>query len=299
MGVLWLVVPGSVAFSNLRSRQPLRMHLAVESIPFVEHEYDRSGSTVKVQRHASTRIWIVVLGVFLSACVVYPAAQDPIAHEIARLEQTFGDALRNARYMEQNCEPATHTGWEGFPLSKCRYTVVDKNGLKKEAAVIMLNPSIEQLARWIVNSCVEVTGSAAPSCTNQVMKWILAQSGAQFPVAGIVFEDILPHDGTHEIFAFRDGVTVKVDGVEHRGTRPPSSDEIARSLTGAVTWVGRYARLQSTTPQQYRDNGGQEDVGDDTKRTLGWLDVNRKLYQAAWGHDRNEMMIAWTRKQFF
>jgi hypothetical protein len=37
-------------------------------------------------------------------------------------------------------------------------------------------------------------------------------------------------------------------------------------------------------------------VGDSADhRKLSWLEVSRKLYQAAWGQDRNELLIAWAR----
>jgi hypothetical protein len=52
----------------------------------------------------------------------------------------------------------------------------------------------------------------------------------------------------------------------------------------------RYARIQSTKREEYRKAGGTENV-----EGLAWLDVSRKLYQAAWGKDRNELMIAWAK----
>ena len=62
------------------------------------------------------------------------------------------------------------------------------------------------------------------------------------------------------------------------------------ALAADVTWVGAYARLQSTTREEYRKAGGKEDV----ERTA-WLDVTRRLYQQAWGSDRNELMVAWAK----
>jgi hypothetical protein len=72
------------------------------------------------------------VGVLVSSSVVSATAQDPVAREIARLEQNFVDALRNARYMEQSCEPATYAGWEGLPLVRCRYALSGGDGLKKK-----------------------------------------------------------------------------------------------------------------------------------------------------------------------
>jgi hypothetical protein len=90
------------------------------------------------------------------------------------------------------------------------------------------------------------------------------------------------------VFAFRNGVTVRVNGVNHLGTAQPSADEIEKSLNGEVTSTFKFARIQSTTRQQYLANGGTRTVTGNA-----WNEVNRDLYKAAWGHNRNEMMVAW------
>jgi hypothetical protein len=86
---------------------------------------------------------------------------------------------------------------------------------------------------------------------------------------------------------------VKVKGVEHRSEKQPSPEQMQKALHAVVadvTWVGKYARLQSTTREDYRAAGGKEDV-----EGAAWLNVSRKLYQAAWKSDRNELMIAWAK----
>lgn len=208
--------------------------------------------------------------------------------------QRYFDSVLQARYMEQECSPATYPGWEGFPLRKCEYSVTDRDGTKKTAEVIMLNPSPEQLARWSVFACSQLD-NADEECPLELAKHTVSQSGGQFPIAGIVFEDILPPDGTYEVYCFRNGVTVGVEGVAHRGTRQPSQPEIEASLRGNVLWTGKYARLQSTTREQYYANGGTVDVGDSSDPKPSWLEVSRILYQVAWGNDRNELMIAWAK----
>lgn len=199
-------------------------------------------------------------------------------------------------YMEQECEPTNYPGWEGFPLIKCHYSVIDEDGTKKSAEVVMLNPSPEQLARWVVYACLDVKGSADSKYTDKLSKHIIAQSGAQFPIAGIVFEDILPKDKIYEVYCFRNGVTVGIKGVKHQNTNQPTNEEIEKSLYGEVKWTGKFARIQSTTREEYKENGGTVDVGDSKNRKISWLDVSRELYQAAWGNDRNELMIAWAKK---
>jgi len=224
-----------------------------------------------------------------------PAAtvsQEPAlpSHAMTRMTAYF-EAHRSSRYMEHNCDEASYPGWETLPLKECTYSVKGANDpVKKTAKVIMLNAEPDQLARWVVSTCIEVVGTASNKCTKIIGKQIIEQSGAQFPVAGIVFEDILPANGKFEVFAFRNGVTVRVDGVTHLGTAQPSAAEIEKSLHGTVTSTLKFARIQSTTREQYLANGGTLSVNGNA-----WNEVNRDLYKAAWGHNRNEMMIAWAR----
>ena len=141
---------------------------------------------------------------------------------VTRMTAYF-EARRGSRYMEENCAPATYPGWETLPLKECTYGVKRANDpLKKSAKVIMLNAEPDQLARWVVSTCLEVVGNASNKCTKAIGAQIIGQSGAQFPVAGIVFEDILPEDGKYEVFAFRNGVTVRMNGVTHLGMAQPS-----------------------------------------------------------------------------
>jgi hypothetical protein len=213
---------------------------------------------------------------------------------IQRLADELAPRLARARYMEANPQAVIVPGWEGFPTTNYTYSVRDRaNGTNKTASVIMLNPDARQLARWIVTACLEVKGSAAEAHTRKLADRILSQSGAQFPVRGIVYEDILPANGIYELYCFMDGVTVKIKGLDHRSEKQPTAAQMVTALSARpadVTWTGAYARIQSTTREDYKQGGGKLK----TDGTL-WLEINRKLYQQAWGSDRNELMIAWAR----
>ncbi len=224
---------------------------------------------------------------------------DLPAEAVERVRQQF--AGRPAHYMAQRCTPTTYPNWEGLPLQRCEYSVTDETGTKS-ATVILLNAPPEQLARWVVRTCIEAKGSSDPPCTDRLVNHIQSASGAQFPVAGIVFEDLVgpngkaPRDGVFEVYVFRDGVTVGIRELRNQTTAQPSAEQIKASLESEVVSVGQYARIQSTTVDDYRANGGTENVGTQDHRTLTWLKVVRESYQKAWGTDRNELMIAWARR---
>jgi len=230
---------------------------------------------------------IALTGATTTTAPVSPAEQ---------LTREFEGRLKRSRYMEAGeGREVRMPGWERFPTRRYTYAVKDKDGTSKSADVVMLNPSAEQIARWIVSASVEVKGSYDAELARKVFNHILSQSGGQFPVAGVVYEDIIPEDGVNEIYCFRDGVTVSIEGVPHRGTAPLTPDQIEKSISGKVVRIFTYARIASTAPQQWIDAGGPADILKDGKPTPEWLQEVREAYQQAWGSDRNALIVAWVR----
>jgi hypothetical protein len=215
----------------------------------------------------------------------------------AQLASEFESRLARVRYLESgDARPAVVPGWEGFPTRRYTYTVRDKDGTAKSADVILLDPTATQLADWIVQCLAEVRGHYTPDDGRRLFSHVIAQSGGQFPVAGVVYEDILPADGANEIYCFRDGVTVEVENVPHRGTAPLTKEQVEASINGNVRRVFQYARVQSTSPKMWIDAGGSHDVlGPDGKPTSRWRAVIREEYQKAWTSPRNALMVAWVK----
>jgi hypothetical protein len=196
--------------------------------------------------------------------------------------------LTKSRYMEGRCRKTTHPGWEGFPLRRCRYSVPDATG-HKTTTVIMLNPSAKNLYRWIRSAC----DGRGDGCEDELTERILYQSSAQFPVAGIVLEDIRPTDKHFEMYCFRDGVRVEVEGFETQSTDRPTEAHYQACLSGKLIAPTSFARIAGTTPRQYRAAGGEEPVGENGAPTATWLDVTRRLYQQAWRSRDNPLLDAW------
>ncbi|MGA2176306.1 MAG: cellulase [Verrucomicrobiota bacterium] len=241
----------------------------------------------------------VLVGVAVWAMLLTTRAEDiaSITNSspmIEKLAAELAPRLAQARYMEANPKPVVVSGWEGFPTMQCTYSVLDKAlNTNKTAVVILLDPDAHRLARWMVKACISVKGSATTNDLKKLADFIIWQSGGQFPVRGIVYEDILPANGINEVYCFRDGVTVKIKGVDHRSEKQPTPGQIEKSLTATlydVTWVGKYARIQSTTREEYMAAGGTENV-----EGTNWLEVSRKLYQKAWNSGTNELMAAWVK----
>lgn len=208
----------------------------------------------------------------------------------------FEARLGQSRYMERgDVTDAKMQNWDGFPTKRYHYTMTDQDGTKKSADVVMLNASADHISRWIVSALVEVKGSYNGDDGRRVFKHIISQSGGQFPVSGVVYEDIFPADGKNEVYCFRDGVPVVVEGVMHRTADPLTPEEIKASISGKPTRVFTYARIASTTPEQFAAVRGSIEILKDGKPTLKWPEAIRKAYQEAWTSDRNPLIVAWVK----
>jgi hypothetical protein len=243
---------------------------------------------------------VAVLMFSLFARAAGPATEQALdaeyASAVADLVREFGQRVERSRYMVSKVgKDVTVAGWEGYPTRRHTYSVKDQDGTTKSADVILLNPSPEKIARWIVSAVVEVKGSYDPADGKKLFANVIGQSGGQFPVGGVVYEDILPADGKNEIYCFRDGVTVAVEGVPHRGIEPMTPAQVAASIDGKVTRVYTYARIASTSPKMWIDMGGPADVMKDGKPTEKWMTEIRRAYQEAWNSDRNALFVAWAK----
>ena len=210
----------------------------------------------------------------------------------------------NAAYMAQKKLATVWDipGWEGYPVELYEYhTGVDiKKNVQKRGLVYLLMPSPEKLATWIATTCWEVKKSVDTTYLNCVRDFIKWQSGAQFAVSGVVYEDMYTR-GFYEPYVFKDGVTVYVADPSKMPEDKHCTDEqlefyLHLTNDDLKANTGRYARICSTTRDHYYAVGGTEDVGDNNEnRSKKWLDVVRELYQKAWNSDCNLLMIAWAK----
>jgi len=218
-------------------------------------------------------------------------AVDP---EVVRITAYFQKMLP-ARYMEKNCTNTTYAGYPTtLPLKLCNYQVRDTHfGVNRHALVVLLDAAPPMLATWVVHAVTKVKGKVTPSANDALAKQVIEASGAQFPVAGVVFEDM---DGSGQrVFPFRHGVTVHIEDLPYYDTIQPTDAQLHRYLTGSVSQVMKYARIQSTTREQYVANGGNPQVLKDISL---WPGIIRDAYVRAWEHDGNdgyEMMVAWAK----
>lgn len=203
---------------------------------------------------------------------------------------TVRAALKNfkfGRYMEARCEARAFPGWSGFPTQLCRYSV---SGAAETAEVVLLDADDEQLFRWIDAACGIAKTNDVAFCAVRLAKHIRGQSGAQFPVAGMVLED-MDGDGIPNQFAFRDGVTVTVSGVTGGKAGGPSAAENVAARDQPPLRAKVFARIAGTTREQYAAYSGTANA--QAFEGLAWLGAVRQAYQQAWGASDNPLLDAW------
>ena len=189
-----------------------------------------------------------------------------------------------------DCDPPVmdFAGWNGLPVQLCTYR---ESGVS--VRTYMLNASPDQRARWIVNACLDIQAVSTKACANKLFESIkTASSGGVFPVAGFIPEPASAAGGTgHKILCllFRDGVTVAVKNIDAPAAvnnQCHFGDDINDR---PVTKVKKYARIASTTREEYLACSGKPKS---TVDGLKWIVVVRDLYQKAWTSDRNQLITA-------
>lgn len=232
---------------------------------------------------------ILLFSALFFSVAAYAATEEEIkvfAHQIEK-------PLHSARYMEDVCTPAKLKEWEGFDTQKCSYKMKDaKTGEIKPGLVILLDPTPAKLSAWILNACETVRpNEVKAACAERVFQQIKDQSGGQFPVSGIVYEDILPQDGIYEAYGFADGVTSVLKGIKYRRTTAFSSQELEAAITAIPTRTASErapARVVGVTRKEYLLSYPEAKV-----TGLGWLNVVREEYKKAMNGDRNVLIEAW------
>jgi hypothetical protein len=210
--------------------------------------------------------------------------------EAAALAGSIREPLQKARYMEARpLGPAKVAGWESYPLQKYGYTLVDRNGTRRDAEAIMLNPSAEQLAEWIVSASYSLKGRYDEAFCKKLFDHVIGCSGGQFVVRGICLED-MDGNGIHKAYPFQDGVTVRIKQIGGFPERPLTTQETAAALGSTpadVTQFYKSARLQSSTPSHWASFTHTGEVSG-----AEWPKTVRTEYQKAWNSRENKMLTA-------
>lgn len=235
------------------------------------------------------RYAFILLGITYSFIV-----QAVTIEQIQKLAKEIEAPLKSARYMEENCQAFEVENWKGFDTQKCSYKVKGRNEKdKKSGLVVLLDPDPVKLSTWILYACETEWPERMTICPGILFQKVLTQSGGQFPIAGVVYEDIIPADGVQEAYGFTDGVTTIQKEFNHRRTEPFSENELEATVAAhpiKTASESAPARLAGTTREAYKAFSDNENIKD-----LNWPAIVRFQYQKAMKSDHNSLLEAWLR----
>jgi hypothetical protein len=221
------------------------------------------------------------------------------------VDDVFKREVEHGRYMSNaaDCKPATEDvlGWPAKMVTECIYRVQDtvKPYTKKTGLVFLANASPERIHIWLNASCNRVMPRRIEECIKKFVSAISAASGAQFPVSGLVWED-MDRDGIEEGYVFRNGVTIRIKEFRN-GTYPVPNLALLRTIASPNTTVTgmredrAFARILSTTREDYAHFSGRLDVPvgrGDRKSALFWSKIVGDVYRASLNSDENPLISA-------
>lgn len=194
---------------------------------------------------------------------------------------------------------STLKGWKGRKLYIYNYTVTDSKPYKSlNTNVILYNPTAEKLTKWAINAIAKNNTVNKKKIKlnleniNSIIDYIIAQSGGQFPVRGIVYEDISPQNGIQETYVFFDGVTVEhTDAAKYRIIAPQRATKEQEKAFWNMSFediddkqTKGKARISSTLREEYSK------LFDVDTKGRKWVEIVRNEYQKAMDTDFNNLI---------
>lgn len=155
-----------------------------------------------------------------------------LADSLGIIQERVEKLIIPTRYMAQKLisETDTISGWENIKVSLYQYAV---DSGKITGTVYMANADSKKFATWIITTCFTLTKKLDKINTDFLIMSIRNASGGQFPVKGIVYEDM---DGKgYYPYIFKDGVTVFL--------KQNTTDDLSLITNSNIRKTGKYARI--------------------------------------------------------
>lgn len=230
----------------------------------------------------------VVPHTWADAAVKLDATGEAFAASIAT-------GLKNSRYMEDDCRDDRSWPLYGdLPVIRCKYGLGGQR-----AEVVMLNAGPRRLTAWLMDACRGLNENLT-TCMNRGYRQILHQSGGQFPVTGVVLED-MSGNGKGEAFAFREGVTIRISNFGTGTESIISNAQVQAALTAPAMYTYSYGRPISVTREQMTAYAKKEGItipalGTSSERKNSWHVLIGEMYRDSWKTGRSHILRAWLRR---
>lgn len=208
---------------------------------------------------------------------------------------SIANGLKASRYMEDECRDDRSWPLYGdLPVIRCKYGLGGQR-----AEVVMLNPGPRRLTQWLADACQGLNENLT-TCMNRGYRQILHQSGGQFPVTGVVLED-MSGNGKGEAFAFREGVTIRISTFGTGTESIISASQVQAAMTATAMYTYTYGRPISVTRDQMTTYARKEGLtipvlGTSSERKNNWHVLIGEMYRDSWKTGRSHILRAWLRR---
>lgn len=201
--------------------------------------------------------------------------------------------------------------WEKDSLVEYSYSIPDKIDNTLTAKVIMYNADIHRLANWIYFSLLDTKKKMDNTNIDKIISHIRSVSGFQFPIRGIVYEDLSnskgrysktnnSFDGVQETYFFFDGISVshkkiKVSTYNSSGIPQRVNDEnvIVDMKEADIDSVFVYGRICNTQRQDYNKFLLFKKEKQIDLTGIKFLYKIREEYKKAMHNKKNNLITAW------
>jgi hypothetical protein len=195
--------------------------------------------------------------------------------------------------MKQDCKPLEE---DGLRLLDCQYSTSKPD--KKYGRVVLFDISLEQWMSWIWTACEKINQSNS-NCYKKVSAQIRAQSGGQIPWRGVIYEDIKPKNGVNEMYCFRYGISVAIQGLTRWLTRQPTEEEIKTCFEASddlIYFVGKFPRPISLSVSDFQKMTGETGMTDSNgESTMLWLKRIAQILPQGIGDENLLFIDLWTK----
>lgn len=210
-------------------------------------------------------------------------------------------SISRSRYMEGTLISSTTQleGYKGIPVKLYRYNWNYAKNLV--AYVYLLDADYGRIARWLISAAYQVRGRYNVKDIDTLLDTVQGQSGAQFPVLGVVLENKGDSFLSPSIY-FKDGITISVKKVVRNSfkfdttyTNTPkkkmqitfAAENLALITNDNLNRCYYKGRIISTTREEYKAAGGKQNV-----QGMNFMSVVRDEYIKALNSDYNFLIYA-------
>lgn len=235
--------------------------------------------------------------------------------QIEKIEKQL-NSMNLGRSMEEGTKIKEITNlpfWEKDTLTEYEYSISDKIDNKLTTKIILYNANNNRIANWIYYSLIDCNKNVSNENISIIINQIKSVSGFQFPIRGIVYEDLRNSkgmynnktnkeiDGIQETYFFFDGIsvshkTIKIttyNFIKGKPQRIKNDSLILNMKESEIETAFTYGRICNIQREDYNKFLVFKKQKTIDLEGIKFLYIVREEYQKAMHSNRNNLISAW------